>query len=94
MGDHLLCNSAVATSIPHDDEVNGVEPYTSAIAMKSGWTWRIPMLGRFGSRYVYSSKFASQDEATEEFCQLWGLDPERTTFNQIRFRVGGRGHSG
>jgi tryptophan 6-halogenase len=88
MGDQLLCDSAVATSIPHDDQVNGVEPYTSAIAMKSGWTWRIPMLGRFGSGYVYSSKFASQDEATEEFCQLWGLDPEHTQFNQIRFRVG------
>src|SRR5438270_344624 len=28
MSDHLLCDSAVATSVPHDDEAHGVEPYT------------------------------------------------------------------
>lgn len=87
MSDHLLCDSAVATAVPHDDAAHGVEPYTSAIAMRAGWTWKIPMLTRFGSGYVYSSQFASRDEATEDFCRLWGLDPE-TRFNHIRFRVG------
>jgi tryptophan 6-halogenase len=88
MSNHLINDSAVAASVPHDDRAHGVEPYTSAIAMRSGWTWRIPMLGRFGTGYVYSSQFASKDEATEEFCALWGLDPETTRLNQIRFRVG------
>lgn len=88
MSDQLLCDSAVATAVPHDDAANGVEPYTSSIAMKAGWTWRIPMLGRFGSGYVYSSKYATQDEATEDFCRLWDLDPTETKLNQIRFRVG------
>jgi tryptophan 6-halogenase len=88
MNDHLLCDSAVATAMPHDDEKNGIEPYTSAIAMKAGWTWKIPMLTRFGSGYVYSSQFAGEDEATVDFCKLWGLDPERTALNKIRFRVG------
>jgi hypothetical protein len=75
MSDHLLNDRAVATQVPHDDAADGVEPYTSAIAMSSGWTWKIPMLGRFGTGYVYSSRFASQDEATEEFCRMWDLDP-------------------
>ncbi|MFI0484319.1 tryptophan halogenase family protein [Actinomadura sp. 9N215] len=88
MSDHLLCDSAVATAIPHDDATHGVEPYTSAIAMNAGWTWKIPTLGRFGTGYVYSSQFASQDEATADFCALWGLDPTETKLNQIRFRVG------
>ncbi len=88
MNDYLLCDSAVAASVPHDDAKNGVEPFTSAIAMNSGWTWRIPMLGRFGSGYVFSSQFTSRDEATQEFCDLWGLDPERAELNQIRFRTG------
>lgn len=87
MSDHLLNDRAVATSVPHDDST-GVEPYTSAIAMSSGWTWKIPLLGRFGSGYVYSSKFTSQDEATEEFCRMWGLDPETQPLNHVRFRVG------
>ncbi len=88
MSDHLLCDSAVATAVKNDDAKNGVEPYTSAIAMDAGWTWKIPMLGRFGSGYVYSSKFASREEATEDFCRLWNLDPSTTPLNQIRFRVG------
>jgi len=88
MSDHLLCDRAVATAVPNDDEAYGVEPYTSSIAMKAGWTWKIPMLTRFGSGYVYSSQFASQDEATEDFCRLWNLDPETTAFNHVKFRVG------
>lgn len=88
MSDHLLNDSAVATQIKNDDEADGVEPYTSAIAMSSGWTWKIPMLGRFGTGYVYSSRFQSQGEATEEFCRMWDLDPETQPLNQIRFRVG------
>jgi len=88
MGDQLLCDSAVATAIDHDDAANGVEPYTSSIAMKAGWTWKIPMLGRFGTGYVYSSRFAGQDEATADFCRLWGIDPAGTEFNHVRFRVG------
>jgi 2-polyprenyl-6-methoxyphenol hydroxylase-like FAD-dependent oxidoreductase len=88
MSDHLLNDRAVATAVKHDDETHGVEPFTSAIAMSSGWTWKIPMLGRFGTGYVYSSRFATQDEATEEFCRMWGLDPENTPLNHVRFRVG------
>jgi tryptophan halogenase len=88
MSDYLLCDSAVATAVPHDDDTYGVEPYTSSIAMKAGWTWKIPMLTRFGSGYVYSSKFASQDEAVVDFCRLWGLDPDTVPLNLIRFRVG------
>lgn len=88
MNDYLLCDRAVATSVPHDDAALGVEPYTSAIAMPAGWNWKIPLLGRFGSGYVYSSQFASQDEATADFCAMWGLDPETTPLNQVKFRVG------
>ncbi|KYF52561.1 tryptophan halogenase family protein [Sorangium sp. So ce854] len=87
MSDHLLCDSAVASAVPNDDARVGVEPYTSAIAMNAGWTWKIPMLGRFGSGYVFSSKFASREQATADFRALWGL-PESHPLNHIKFRVG------
>jgi hypothetical protein len=87
MSDHLLCDSAVATAVPNDDERDGIEPYTSAIAMRAGWTWKIPMLTRFGTGYVYSSKFTSQEEATEDFLRLWKLNGN-AKLNHIRFRVG------
>jgi hypothetical protein len=88
MSDHLFCDSAVASAVPNDDDKVGVDPYTSAIAMDAGWTWKIPMLGRFGSGYVYSSKFESVDNATRDFCKLWNLDPDKQALNKIRFRVG------
>jgi tryptophan halogenase len=88
MSDLLLCDSAVASAVPNDDARLGIEPFTSAIAMQSGWTWKIPMLTRHGTGYVYSSKFTSQDEATEDFCKLWNLDPNTVNLNKIRFRVG------
>jgi tryptophan 7-halogenase len=31
------------------------------------------MLGRFGTGYVFSSKFTTRDEATDEFVKLWSL---------------------
>src|SRR5690606_4907906 len=88
MSDYLLCDSAVATAVPHDDEKHGVEPYTSVIAMDAGWTWKIPMLGRFGSGYVYSSKFTGEGEAVRDFSDLWGLDPDKANLSKIKFRVG------
>jgi tryptophan halogenase len=88
MSGYLFCDSAVAAPVPNDDEKYGIEPYTSAIAMRAGWTWKIPMLTRFGSGYVYSSRFATVDEATRDFSQLWGLDESKTQFNKIRFRTG------
>jgi tryptophan 6-halogenase len=87
MSNHLLNDSAVAASVPSDDAADGIEPYTSAIAMKSGWAWKIPLLGRFGSGYVYSSAFCDQDTAAMEFRALWDL-PMDTPLNNIRFRVG------
>lgn len=88
MSGYLLCDRAVATALPHDDARLGVEPYTSSIAMKAGWTWKIPMLTRFGTGYVYSSQFVTEDEATEDFCRLWDIDPNSVPLNQVRFRVG------
>lgn len=85
--EHLFCDSAVASAIPHDDETHGVEPYTSSLAMKNGWTWKIPMRGRFGSGYVFSSQFTTRDQATREFQELWGLS-ESHPLNQIQFRTG------
>lgn len=87
MSDFLLCDSAVACPLPYPDPETPIEPYTSAIAMPAGWAWKTPLLSRFGTGYVYSSKFATQDDAILDFSRLWGIDPTRS-FNRIRFRVG------
>lgn len=86
MSDHLLCDSAIACPLPYDPST-GIEPYTSAIAMDAGWVWKIPLLSRIGTGYVYASAFSDQERALKEFARLWGIDPGGT-FNHIRFRVG------
>ena len=91
MSDYLLCDGAIATSIPYkdkNDEINGTEPYTTSFAQEAGWTWKIPLKGRFGSGYVYSSKFISEDEAANNFCKFWNLDQSKVQLNRIRFRTG------
>jgi hypothetical protein len=88
MSDQLLCDRAIAAAMPHDDETYGIEPCSTSHAMKAGWVWKIPMLGRTGSGYVYSSHFASEDSAAKEFLDHWGLNEGDVKLNRIRFCTG------
>ncbi len=58
----LPCDRAVAMPCRTEGEIT---PYTSAIAMGSGWRWRIPLQHRTGNGYVYSSRHIADEEARE-----------------------------
>lgn len=66
-GDTLLNDSAIATVIPYIDKEYEMECVTSCTAIESGWVWNIPLWNRIGTGYVYSSKFATQEQAEEQF---------------------------
>lgn len=66
-GDTLLNDSAIATTIPYIDKQKEMENYTSCTALVCGWVWNIPLWHRIGTGYVYSSKYASQEEAEVQF---------------------------
>lgn len=65
--DTLLNDRAVATVIPYIDKEKEMENYTSCTAIDSGWVWNIPLWNRIGTGYVYSSKFATEEEAEAQF---------------------------
>jgi tryptophan 6-halogenase len=84
----LLCDRAVATQIPTDIARDGIPPYTTSTALSSGWVWDIPLFGRKGTGYVYSSAFLSPDAAEAEFRRHLGPDADRSRFAHIQMRIG------
>lgn len=65
--DTLQNDRAVATVIPYLDIEKEMECYTSCTAIDAGWVWNIPLWNRIGTGYVYSSKFATEEEAEVQF---------------------------
>jgi tryptophan halogenase len=48
-------------------EFTEIPSYTLAQATDCGWIWEIPVKNRFGTGFIYSSKFTSDQEAKEKF---------------------------
>jgi tryptophan halogenase len=86
--DSLLCDSACAFQVPRDIECDGIQPYTTATALSAGWVWTIPLYGRDGTGYVYSSRFLSKEQAEKEFRAFLGPASDGLVPNHIRMRVG------
>ncbi|MBW5485265.1 tryptophan 7-halogenase [Streptomyces bambusae] len=64
-GDRVPTDSSVTLTVPHDSALHGVEPYTTATGLPdAGWTWRRPLLGRYGTGLAYASARTTPDEAT------------------------------
>ena len=67
-----------------------IPSYTLAEATDNGWIWRIPIGDRYGTGYLYSSKFTSDDEAREKYND-WLLENFKTELQTdaiIRYRPG------
>jgi tryptophan halogenase len=68
-GDTLLNDSAIATVIPYIDQEREMECFTSCTAIQAGWVWNIPLWNRIGTGYVYSSMYATPEQAEAQFRQ-------------------------
>lgn len=84
----LLCDSAVAMQVPRDIAAHGINPFTTATALSAGWVWDIPLYGRVGTGYVYSSAFLSAEEAEREFRRHLGPAADPIRASHIRMRIG------
>jgi flavin-dependent dehydrogenase len=84
----LLCDRAIALQVPVDIQSQGINPYTTATALSSGWVWNIPLYGRIGTGYVYSSAFTSPEDAEAEFRRYLGPAAAGCPANHVRMRIG------
>jgi tryptophan halogenase len=84
----LLCDRAIALQMPVDIQSQGINPYTTATALSSGWVWNIPLYGRVGTGYVYSSAFTSPEDAEAELRRHLGPNSDGLSANHIRMRIG------
>lgn len=82
----LFTDCALATNSPHDGRIDS---YTTASTMENGWSWKIPQLENDHRGYVFSTRFATPDEAEAEFRKRYpGIGDVRV----IPFRSGRREH--
>ena len=65
LSNHLPIDSAIPQ--PVDNNTGNIPTYTLSEATKHGWIWQIPTRERFGTGYLFSSKFTSDDEAKEDY---------------------------
>lgn len=86
-GDYLLCDKALALQIPHE-RPGVLESYTCSTGLDNGWSWRVPLYHRLGTGYVYSSAFATDDEAIREFRDHLKLPEDHPDPRVIPMRIG------
>jgi hypothetical protein len=88
--DTLMNDRAIATVIPYIDIEKEMENYTSCTAIECGWVWNIPLWNRIGTGYVYSSKFATEEEAEAQFRKHLKSNrmmfPDATRADEAEFR--------
>jgi tryptophan 7-halogenase len=82
----LMTDCAIAAGVPH----NGVvKPYTLAETMDHGWCWNIPFEDEDHRGYVFSSAFASVDQAMDEMRRK---NPDMHDPFVVKFRSGRHEH--
>lgn len=68
------------------DSEETIDSYTSAIAMKYGWIWKIPLQNRIGSGYIFDSDYINEEQALKEAEQFFN---RKLTINKvIPFKAG------
>lgn len=85
--DYLFNDRAIAIQIKHTDR-NKFRSMTTSTALKSGWSWNIPLRSRIGTGYVFSSAFASEEDALSEFQEYLGDQAKDASPRILKMRVG------
>lgn len=86
--DCLPIDRAIPQQVPHN--LKEIPSYTLAEATENGWIWKIPIGKRFGTGYLYSSKFTSDEEARKKYNEwlIKNFNTELQTDRIIKYKPG------
>ncbi len=84
----LPLDRAIPQQVP--SKFKEIPSYTIAEATENGWIWQLPIGNRFGTGYIYSSKFTSDEEARKKYNDwlLTNHNVELQTDRIIKYRPG------
>lgn len=86
----LFCDSALVVQVPYKQVDCPIPCYTQSTANKSGWIWDIGLSTRRGVGYVYSSKYATDEQAEQTLGNYLGEGSDNLETRKITFKVGHR----
>ena len=84
----LPIDRAIAQQVPNTS--GEVPSYTLSQSTQDGWIWQLPIGDRYGTGYLYSSKFTSDEEARSKY-NNWLLDNHGVSLDTdriIKYRPG------
>ena len=84
----LPIDRAIPQQVPY--EFDEIPSHTVAEATENGWIWKIPIGKRYGTGYLYSSKFTTDEEAKEKYNE-WLIKNFNTKLNTdkiIKYKPG------
>lgn len=85
----LFNDSALAVQVDYDAPNTPIATHTLSTAWEKGWVWDIGLPTRRGVGCVYSSEYASDDEAAKALSSYLDL-PGQSDFRKLSFRPGHR----
>ncbi len=88
VSDALPIDRAIPQQVPYN--FRDIPSYTCCEATENGWIWQIPIGQRYGTGYLYSSKFTSDDEAREKYNEwlLKNFNVNLETDRVIKYKPG------
>lgn len=88
--DQLFNDSALVVQVPYKQADSPIPCYTQSTAQPSGWIWDIGLSTRRGVGYVYSSKYATDEQAEQTLRNYLGEGSDNLQVKKINFKVGHR----
>lgn len=86
--DHILFNDrAIAAQVPYDDVQQPIASATLSTAQQYGWIWDIGLPTRRGTGYVFSSKYQSEQSATDTLKRYIAHSSGAEQANKLTYRL-------